>query len=571
MDTRPTDADGVATRQGARADVLGDATFLRAVAFAKGFALRGGETELSPRLLLAGFARVLGANAEDAPEALLLRGAGIGAALGRAGLAPDAAVQPVTGRSLAVSAALQDILRRRGGSLGELIDALLESAGHDPGDAALVAAIALRASRVAGALGSATVTAEPFAAAAYFAYLEGAFLQRAGLSMQMALRRAALESLIARRGWSAADFVPVEGAALPLDEALSHIAGGEHPDGQHLLEMIGAGIAGSVAGIARLATAFHEAGHAVASFILRPGVPIAQLSVVADDGLSGWVRVASDSGQPDVPTWGQLLDQLVVLLAGRMAQQIRFGIETIDAGAESDLERATRAAWMAIARYGMDPELGPVSVPTVAELAGGSGHFIADAAQRRLLEVLKDAARRAEALLRENWPDVERIALELAERRFLGADDMIALLSGQGLARWPGVRSAWSVPEPRAVRFARAPGVCETREGPARYAAGDALVTGSVGEAWCTPRAYFDAHYEPVAPTEAGQDGTYAKRRQEVLAFELRAPRRIPLSQDRGMLSGNAGDWVVDYGAGNLAIVARDLFPRYFTLDPGSR
>jgi hypothetical protein len=569
MDAEDLSLNELAREEAPAVDVLGHPVFLRAVAFAKGMALHGGSTDLSPRLLLAGFARLLGADPFGADEAIRMRGASLTEAIGRAGLTLDASIEPITHQTLPVTTALQGILRARASSLGELLDALLEHEGGDPGDTALIEAVAQRASRAAAGAGLRAIGPELFAAAAYFAYLEGAFLQRAGLSMQIALRREALESLIARRRWSAADFAPAEGEALPLNDTLQTLADGEHPDGQHVLEMIGAGVAGSIAEMARLATAYHEAGHAVALFMLRPARPITQLSVIADDGLSGWLSPGEQDHRSRSPNWSEFLDELVICLAGRAAQQIRFGCDTVDVGSESDLERATRTAWRAIAMFGMDPEFGPVSVSTVAELSGGNGHYLADAAQRRLLEVMKDAASRTEQLLRENWAGVERIAIALAEKRFLDADDIIALLSGQGLAQWPGVRTAWSVPQPREVRFAPAPGVCETREGPARYETGDAIVTGDAGESWCTTRAYFDANYEPVEGTEAGQDGTYAKRRQEVLVFQLGAPRRIPLSGDRGILSGKAGDWVVDYGSGNLAIVAQELFPQYFTLDPG--
>jgi hypothetical protein len=562
----PESPDIVASAPSSR-DVLDDPVFRQAVAYAKGFALKTGAEELSPLLLLAGFARLLAAHSSDAPDALRLRGASISDALERAGIELDAAVTAVTERTLPVGAALQALLRSRAETLPQLLDALVAAEGGEPGDATLIDAIARRASRHATAHGRETIAPEPFAAAAYHAYLEGAFKHRAGLSMQMALHRPVLESLIARRQWHAADFTPVDDEPLPLDATLRQVAEGDHADGHHLLAMVRVGVAGTVAETTRRVTAFHEAGHAIASFILRPSAPVTQLSVIGDDGASGWIRVDTEDGA--TRTWAQFLDELVVLLAGRTAQQIHFGGDTVDTGSESDLERATRTAWLAIARFGMDPELGPVSVAAIAEMGSAQGGFLIDAAQQRLVQVLKEAGARTETLLRENWADVERVALALAEKKFLDADDMIALLSGAGLVDWPGVQSVWSLPAPREVRFASVPGVCETREGPARYEAGDALVTGEAGETWCTPRAYFDEHYEPVAPTAAGQDGAYAKRRQQVLSCQLRAARRIPLSHSRGILSGRAGDWVVDYGDGNLSIVSADLFPRYFTLDPG--
>ena len=71
--------------------------------------------------------------------------------------------------------------------------------------------------------------------------------------------------------------------------------------------------------------------------------------------------------------------------------------------------------------------------------------------------------------------------------------------------------ACWAIKdEVVTVEFAAVPGVIESAVGLNRYAAGDALLTGSTGDRWCVSRDRFDAKYQPEAPTLHGQDGRYA-------------------------------------------------------------
>lgn len=74
------------------------------------------------------------------------------------------------------------------------------------------------------------------------------------------------------------------------------------------------------------------------------------------------------------------------------------------------------------------------------------------------------------------------------------------------------------------VVFARQTGELVSLEGPNRYQAGDALITGSTGSRWSVSRHRFDAKYGAVAAALAGHDGRYAARPSPVLAKQIAAP-----------------------------------------------
>lgn len=130
------------------------------------------------------------------------------------------------------------------------------------------------------------------------------------------------------------------------------------------------------------------------------------------------------------------------------------------------------------------------------------------------------------------------------------------------IARQPGAFLAVKRPVPVTVEFAETDGVLDTREGEVRYQAGDALLSGIEGERWPVQRVRFLESYDPVAPLRAGDGdgGAYVKRQKEVWAWRAGAAIEIALSDQRGTLQANAGDVIVDYGGGDLAVVAASIF-----------
>ena len=57
----------------------------------------------------------------------------------------------------------------------------------------------------------------------------------------------------------------------------------------------------------------------------------------------------------------QMIDRICMTLGGRVSEEIFFGVENITSGAQDDLQKITKLAFEAIANYGMDNIVGPVS------------------------------------------------------------------------------------------------------------------------------------------------------------------------------------------------------------------
>lgn len=111
------------------------------------------------------------------------------------------------------------------------------------------------------------------------------------------------------------------------------------------------------------------------------------------------------------------------------------------------------------------------------------------------------------------------------------------------------------------VDFASRAGVLATLEGSVAYSAGDALLTGLSEEGqWPVSRAVFLDSYIPVAPTKLAESGLYKKKKVNVLALQVDHPFCINLTGERGQLTGNPGDWLVEYSPGELGVLASSIF-----------
>ncbi len=140
------------------------------------------------------------------------------------------------------------------------------------------------------------------------------------------------------------------------------------------------------------------------------------------------------------------------------------------------------------------------------------------------------------------------------------------LVSSAGLKSVPLARRAESLPINRHVVFAKTAGSTKTLEGAVRHDAGDAIMTGDLGERWPIQRSVFEARYQSADGQAMGTDGRYYKSPRQILALQASGPTCVDLSHGRGVLMGGAGDWIVDHGGDDMAIVAADVFARTYRL-----
>ena len=114
------------------------------------------------------------------------------------------------------------------------------------------------------------------------------------------------------------------------------------------------------------------------------------------------------------------------------------------------------------------------------------------------------------------------------------------------------------------VSFAREAGVLISLEGPNNYQPGDALITGSTGSRWSVSRERFDAKYAPMPPVVAGEDGSYRSKPVPVLARQIHEPFTAARSAGGDVLTGNAGDWLLEYAPGDYGVATAGRFAQVY-------
>ena len=105
-------------------------------------------------------------------------------------------------------------------------------------------------------------------------------------------------------------------------------------------------------------TAYHEAGHTIAAWFLKGANPVHKVTIIPRGQALGVTQMVHDEDRMNLSEQ-ELIDHLVVLLAGRGAETIIYNELTV--GAENDLERATSMARRMVTHWGMSERLGPVS------------------------------------------------------------------------------------------------------------------------------------------------------------------------------------------------------------------
>lgn len=537
--------------------------FQRALAYAKGLAAAAGTAELSSATMAAGFCALVRTSAEALPAAIASRIEVLEGIVQSASLKVPEDLTPIGDRSFPLAPDLQAVFRHHGTSLDDFLGGLIKAQQKpELSLSPAFAAVMRHATCAAQSIGATSVGADAFAVGAYFAFQEGDLTGSSSLAAHVAANVVVLEALIQDRGFARPAAPNAAEASLPLAEDFRALLLKEK--GRSLVPALNPGLAAGAQILSKHRVAYHEAGHAVVSHVLRPELPVMTVSIVDKgeaDGITAY--------DPGSPFWNRmrasdLMTGLCVSLAGRAAERLKFGLDEMDSGASADLTKATRMAWKGITRFGLDEGFCPIDMTCLTNEFHVSTGWLYDEAQRRLVNILRDAATRSEEVLKANWGLVEALVICLQDRREIEFEDFIESLRREGLACLAGAVRVQARSVERQVTFALAAGVQVTAEGPVRYDAGDALVTDGAPPAWPVRRGVFDARYEAAGGQRHGEGGLYRKLPHGVTALQIHDAGRVDLAEGRGVLMAQRGDWLVDYGGNDIAVVSAEAFTRSY-------
>jgi cell division protease FtsH len=190
----------------------------------------------------------------------------------------------------------------------------------------------------------------------------------------------------------------------------------------------------------RLCIAYHEAGHAISHLALGTAMP-KSLSIGGDGGFA-----QSAPARLQLPTRDYLERLLMTMLAGRAAEQLKFGEATTGAGgasADCDLVRATSLALRIESAYGY----GQTGLVTLSEDQVTDSHLLMNGPLRSATnDTLKRSYTKSLALLEENNRSLEALAEALFAAGYLDQVEIAAIISANPLAPTPAVLARESAP-----------------------------------------------------------------------------------------------------------------------------
>lgn len=183
-------------------------------------------------------------------------------------------------------------------------------------------------------------------------------------------------------------------------------------------------------------TAYHEAGHAILFHVLPDVGPVYTVSIIPTGvGAAGYTMPLPEKDEMFL-TKGRMLQDIMVSLGGRIAEEIIF--DDITTGASSDIKKATEEARSMVTRYGMSEKIGVINydndddeVFIGRDLAHTKGYseVMAGEIDREVKEIVDDCYRKAKKIIEEHMDVLHRCAELLLEKERISRDEFEALFS----------------------------------------------------------------------------------------------------------------------------------------------
>ncbi len=185
-------------------------------------------------------------------------------------------------------------------------------------------------------------------------------------------------------------------------------------------------------------TAYHESGHAILFHVLPDVGPVYTVSIIpTGQGAAGYTMPLPEKDEMFL-TKGQMFQEIMVSLGGRIAEEIIF--KDITTGASSDIKKATKVARRMVTRYGMSENIGVIcydddddEVFIGRDLAHTKSHSEAVAGEidREVKSIIRECYSRAKAIIMEHEQVLHSCAKLLLEKEKIGREEFEKLFAAE--------------------------------------------------------------------------------------------------------------------------------------------
>lgn len=175
-------------------------------------------------------------------------------------------------------------------------------------------------------------------------------------------------------------------------------------------------------------TAYHEAGHAVAGWLLPGCDPVLKVSIIPRGQALGLTWSLPD--EKVMMSKSDLMDEMCCLVGGRVAEEmVNNGVPCT--GALNDFERLTKMAYAMVTYYGMSEKVGNLSFydsnPGGYELTKPYSEKTAQLIDSEAKAIVDEITSRTRKILKDNWEGVTRLAELLIDKEVIMSDDIEAI------------------------------------------------------------------------------------------------------------------------------------------------
>jgi cell division protease FtsH len=174
-------------------------------------------------------------------------------------------------------------------------------------------------------------------------------------------------------------------------------------------------------------TAYHEVGHALISHLKLPEEKISKVTIIpTSKGAGGYtLTIGEDNIYHNLD---YLKRKIMVLLGGRAAEEIIFGIEKITTGAFNDLKKTTNIVNNMVCEYGMGKSLGLLRL---SEIQGTPNDYYTTVVLEECKSLIDELYKEVKNTLSDNLDLLIKIAEELLLKETLYTDDILNLVYGK--------------------------------------------------------------------------------------------------------------------------------------------
>lgn len=179
--------------------------------------------------------------------------------------------------------------------------------------------------------------------------------------------------------------------------------------------------------------AFHEVGHALAAALQKQTQPVHKITIIPRTmGALGYTMQMPEK-EKFLVSKDELIEQIIVLLAGRAAEEVIFNKATT--GASNDIERATGLARQMVTMYGMSDKFGMMGLESVQNryLDGRPVQTCSTETStevdREVLQIINSCYEKAVSLLKDNREALCKISTHLVQKETIMGDEFMEILN----------------------------------------------------------------------------------------------------------------------------------------------